>query len=130
LEHEPSQQFDNLLVDAFSSDAIPVHLLTKEAIALYFRHLKPTGVLAVHISNRYLDLWPVLKSAGDALGKETRALHDTPKEELLSSTTWVMLTGRKAFFQTPLFKEATLPEVPRGFRLWTDDFSNLYAILN
>ena len=60
LEREPPQNFDVLAVDAFSSDSIPVHLLTKEAMELYFRHLRPDGILAVHISNRYLDLQPVL----------------------------------------------------------------------
>src|SRR5207237_1648850 len=61
LEREPPQNFDVLAVDAFSSDSIPVHLLTSEAMDLYFHHLRPDGILAVHISNRYLDLHPVLK---------------------------------------------------------------------
>ena len=65
LEREQPENFDVLAVDAFSGDAIPVHLLTSEAMDLYFRHLRPDGILAVHISNRYLDLVPVL--AGEAL---------------------------------------------------------------
>ncbi len=63
LEAQPSQQFDLMAIDAFTSDAIPVHLLTREAFALYFRHLKPAGILAVHVSNRYLDLVPVVARA-------------------------------------------------------------------
>jgi hypothetical protein len=62
LEHESPQQFDLLALDAFSSDAIPVHLLTREAFELYLNHVNPNGVIAVHISNRYLDLQPVLQN--------------------------------------------------------------------
>src|SRR5258706_16000426 len=69
LEREPPQAFDVLAVDAFSGDAIPVHLLTREAFELYFRHLRPGGVLAVHISNNYLDLQPVVVSAATELRK-------------------------------------------------------------
>ena len=60
MEAEPPQAYDVLALDAFSSDAIPVHLLTEEAVEIYLRHLKPDGVLAVHVSNRYLDLEPVV----------------------------------------------------------------------
>src|SRR5207248_4401523 len=67
LERERPQNFDVLALDAFSSDAIPVHLLTVEAFKTYLRHLKPGGVLAVHISNRYLDLVPVVQQAGRRL---------------------------------------------------------------
>ena len=63
MERMDSLQLDLLAVDAFSSDAIPVHLLTREALAVYFRHLKPDGILALHISNRYLDLEPVCAKA-------------------------------------------------------------------
>ncbi len=69
LAREPSQQFDILVIDAFSGDAIPVHLLTREAFRIYWRHLKPDGVLAVHISNRYLNLAPVVMLAAKESGK-------------------------------------------------------------
>src|SRR5262249_51887740 len=72
LEREAPENFDVLAVDAFSSDAIPVHLLTREAFELYFRHLKSSGVLAVHVSNKHLDLPPVVKLAAVAVGKEAR----------------------------------------------------------
>lgn len=133
LEHEPVQSYDVLLVDAFSSDAIPVHLLTKEALALYFRHLKPNGVLAVHISNRYLDLAPVVKMGADALGKEAVSIIDTPTstELMQSATNWVLLSNDKATFQHTLFNTVAKPiEIRRSLRLWTDDYSNLYQILN
>ena len=70
LEAQPSQQFDLMAIDAFTSDAIPVHLLTREAFALYFRHLKPSGILAVHVSNRYLDLVPVVSRNATRLGQD------------------------------------------------------------
>ena len=72
LEMEPDQQFDILVVDAFSGDSVPIHLLTREAFTQYFRHLKPDGVLAVHITNRFLDLQPVVKTAADYFGKDIR----------------------------------------------------------
>jgi predicted membrane-bound spermidine synthase len=66
MENEPPQNFDVLIMDAFSSDAVPVHLLTKEAFEIYQRHLKPDGTILVNISNRYLDLRPVVENAADA----------------------------------------------------------------
>ena len=76
LVNEGPQNFDLLVVDAFSSDVIPVHLLTREAIQLYFRHLKPAGVLALHISNLYLDLKPVAAGGARAVGREAWAVED------------------------------------------------------
>src|SRR5262249_8388778 len=70
LERQTPQQFHLLAIDAFSSDSIPVHLLTIEAFRLYFLHLRPGGILAVHISNRYLYLEPVVAAAAETLGKE------------------------------------------------------------
>src|SRR6185295_11666659 len=72
LTEEPPQRFDVLIVDAFSGDAVPVHLLTKEAFAVYLRHLQPTGILAFHVSNSYLDLAPVVGQIASALGKSAR----------------------------------------------------------
>ena len=80
LEREAPENFDVLAVDAFSSDSIPVHLLTREAMQLYFHHLKPDGILAVHISNRYLDLEPVLEGEAKALGKTAREV-DTDDDD-------------------------------------------------
>src|SRR5207244_11884299 len=68
LEREPSQQFDVLAIDAFSSDAIPVHLITSEALGIYRRHMKPGGVIAFHVTNRYLDLVPVVQALAAAQG--------------------------------------------------------------
>src|SRR6185369_2294487 len=94
LANEGPQNYDILAVDAFSSDAIPVHLLTREAVELYFRHLKPAGILALHISNRYLDLEPVCEGSAQALGKLAMVVDDDGEEApYFSSSTWVLLTS-------------------------------------
>jgi len=130
LEREAPQNFDVLAVDAFSSDSIPVHLLTKEAMELYFRHLKPDGILAVHISNRYLDLQPVLQGEAAAVNKIAR-LVDTEDDETqdVFGATWVLITNpATGFSQEELSSSAPL-ESKKIVRLWTDDYSNLFKIL-
>jgi len=131
LEREPPQAFDVLAVDAFSSDSIPVHLLTAEAFALYFRHLKPGGILAVHISNRFLDLKPVVKAAAAALGKTARIVEDDSNDARGTyGTTWVLVADSpEAFAAAPLAGAVEPLESERTIRLWTDDYSDLYGIL-
>ena len=131
LERESPENFDVLAVDAFSSDSIPVHLLTREAFLLYFHHLKESGVVAVHVSNKYLNLEPVVKTAAEALGKEARVV-DTQDEDFndIFGATWVLVTAHRAFFDLPLVKSAAAPvDAQKGLRLWTDDYSNLFQIL-
>ena len=131
LEREPAQGFDLLAVDAFSSDSIPVHLLTAEAFEVYFRHLKAGGILAVHISNRYLDLKPVLKEAAARFGKSARIVEDdSDTDRGTYGTTWVLFADSpQAFAQAPLEGAAEPLEADRSIRLWTDDYSDLYGIL-
>ena len=130
LEREGPENFDVLAVDAFSSDSIPVHLLTKEAMQLYFRHLKPDGILAVHISNRYLDLEPVVGTESQALGKLARTV-DTGEDEQADvfSATWVLVTSPAAGFGDLVVNASKQIEMARRTRLWTDDYSNLFQIL-
>jgi SAM-dependent methyltransferase len=130
LEREPPENFDVLAVDAFSSDAIPVHLLTKEAMLLYFRHLRPDGVLAVHISNRYLDLQPVVEGEAKATGKLARTL-DTDEDESVDvfSATWVLVFAPDSGFNPEELRNSAEIESRRTVRLWTDDYSNLFRIL-
>lgn len=131
LESEPSQQFDVLAVDAFSGDAIPVHLLTKEAFAVYFRHLKPDGILAVHTSNTYLNLAPVVKLLAEDANYTTRfiASEEDPLM-MISSSDWVLVTRNQCFLSVP---ETSVGSenivVPPGLRLWTDNYNNLFEIL-
>jgi SAM-dependent methyltransferase len=131
LAAEPPQGFDVLAVDAFSGDSIPVHLLTQEALALYFRHLKPGGVVAFNVSNRYVHLAPVVAAVARSLGKPAGIVdsdEDTATD--LSPARWVLVTDRSDFFETQLLKgRATLPKNERTTRVWTDDYSNLLAAL-
>jgi hypothetical protein len=106
--------------------------LTKEALALYFRHLKPKGILALHVSNRYLNLVPVCARGAETFGKTALVVEDDGYEEpYLSSSTWVLVTAAPEWFRAPAFFGATTTTAtaPRGFRTWTDAFSNVYQIL-
>jgi hypothetical protein len=131
LESEPPQEFDVLVVDAFSGDAIPVHLLTREAFALYSRHLKPNGVLAVHISNTYVDLAPVVKLLAEDANyayREITSGDDDPG--LISAADWVLVTRNQEFLNIPeTFAGSQNIEVPEKLRVWTDDDNNLFQVL-
>lgn len=131
MERQTSQQFDVLAVDAFSSDSIPVHLLTREAIALYFRHLKPGGILAVHVSNRYLNLVPVVARNARDLGKTAMDVDDeNESEDFFSTSDWVLVSADRQIFGDEVFKtSATVAKIKPGLRPWTDDYSNLFQIL-
>jgi spermidine synthase len=130
MEREAPENFDVLAVDAFSSDAIPVHLLTKEAMLLYFHHLQPDGVLAVHISNRYLDLQPVVEGEAKATGKIARVV-DTDDDETVDvfSATWVLVFAPNSGFAPEELTNSAQIESKKVVRLWTDDYSNLFRIL-
>jgi hypothetical protein len=130
LEREPSQQFDVLAVDAFSSDAIPVHLITREALAVYLKHIKPDGAVAFHVTNRYLQLAPVVKLLADEAGMQAVLITDDPDEAHLSRTDWVIVTKNTAFLSDPevVAKRAPIAPIP-GLTPWTDDFNNLFRIL-
>jgi hypothetical protein len=131
LERQEPQNYDILSVDAFSSDAIPIHLLTREALALYFRHLNPDGILALHISNRYLDLAPVCSAGAAYFHKEARTVADDGEAgSYLNSSTWVLVTSQTKWFDSPAFSGADISTTPLkpGFRPWTDDYSNLVQI--
>jgi len=131
LAAEPSQAYDILVVDAFSGDAIPVHLLTREAFQLYLRHLRPDGILAVHVSNQFLDLPPVVRQEADAAGLRSLLVSSAEDEEIgVYSSDWVLVTRNNDFL--------TLQEVARsgkqinplpGLRLWTDDYNSLLPLL-
>jgi spermidine synthase len=117
LEREPPQQFDLLILDAFSSDAIPVHLLTKEAFTIYRKHVKDTGVFAIHISNRHLDLHPVVAGLAKEFGLKVFFI-SRPREGVEFPSTWAIMG------------KSNSPLPPRGDEiLWTDDRANLLSIL-
>jgi hypothetical protein len=128
LGHGGPQGFDVLAVDAFSSDSIPVHLLTREAVALYLAHLAPDGVLAIHVSNRYLDLVPIVWRIGRELELATAVIEvdgDSPGWHSI----WVLLTRDAATLQKPAIAQAASREIPPPAPLWRDDYSNLFQAL-
>ena len=131
LEREAPQQFNVLAVDAFSSDSIPVHLLTVEAFRAYMRHLKPGGLLAIHVSNRYLDLLPVVAKAATALSLEVRQVYAADNYEIgVFSSDWLLLARAPGAFNEAELKANVKPlEAQADIRLWTDDFSDLHGIL-
>jgi hypothetical protein len=135
LSESGRQNYDILAVDAFSSDAIPVHLLTREAFRLYSEHLKPDGVLAVHISNRFLDLKPVVAQDMADIGRYGRMVdNDGGEKPYYSASRWAILSSKEKFFDSKFFEDDSnttiQPLLPKpGFQGWTDDFSNIITII-
>jgi hypothetical protein len=132
LEREPPQQFDLLALDAFSGDSIPTHLLTLEAIKVDLDHLKTDGLLAVHITNHYLDLSPVLAAAAQQYGKVALRYELDPDDgdDYCRHSVWVLLMSpeRAAKLPAALAQASALQQRP-GFKAWTDSFSNLLSVL-
>jgi hypothetical protein len=127
-----AQGFDVLVVDAFSGDAIPMHLMTREALALYRRHLKPTGVIAFHISNRHLELAPVVKRLADDAGMQAVRIRFEPERgnpTLEHTSDYVLLTQDARFLADPVVRERGEAIDAAGAALWTDDHSDLLGVL-
>ncbi|HEY6011519.1 MAG TPA: fused MFS/spermidine synthase, partial [Nitrospirota bacterium] len=128
LEREPQQHYDLLAIDAFSGDAVPVHLLTRQALELYFRHLKPSGILALHITNTHLDLAPVVDTLSRTLGTYAiKIVNEKNDGHKIYRATWALLSSRPL---APAIRAAgeelgSRPEL----RVWTDDYNNLFQIL-
>ncbi len=132
MEAEPPEHYDVIAVDAFSGDAIPVHLLTAEAIQLYLRHLAPGGIIAVHISNQFLNLAPVVQEQADHAGLKAVIVSTEDDDNTGAySSDWVLVTANEKFLALPEIKAAGAEIDPQpGLRLWTDDYSSLVPILN
>ncbi len=130
LESEAPQGFDVLAIDAFSSDAIPVHLITREAVLVYLRHMKPDGVIAFHVTNRYLDLVPVVEGIANELGLHALWIDDDGSGTLASSSSWVLVARDPNRLNDPRLVEASSTiQARRDWRVWTDDFNNLVQVL-
>ena len=123
-----SQQFDILAVDAFSGDAIPVHLLTREAVELYWRHLRPGGALVTHISNTHLDLQPVLRGVARALGKPAVLIANDDDALGTLDAEWVLMTENRELLDAVEPFVTRWSERSRSDRLWTDDHSTLLGL--
>jgi hypothetical protein len=129
MENQSPQEYDVLVLDAFSSDAIPIHLLTREALVVYFRHLKPDGILAVHISNVHLDLTPVLAGHAEHFGLEMVVVDSQGNDALgLCSPKWALLSKQAETLRIPELEEFKPPSVERKLH-WTDQRSSLIQIL-
>jgi SAM-dependent methyltransferase len=132
LEREPPQDFDVLAVDAFSSDAIPVHLITREALAAYLRHMKPGGIVAFHVSNRFLELAPVVARLAREHGAQAVLVEDDAADDDSRSTSdWVLVSrDPEALAHEEIVARGAKPAEDRPeWRTWTDDYSNLVQIL-
>jgi len=132
LERQEPQEFDALVLDAFTGDAIPIHLLTREAFELYLRHLKqPGGVLAVHMSNLHLDLAPVLRGAMDRFDFDATGV-DAPADGSPAGqrSIWVLLSREPGYLASKSLGKALVRAGPDSAALeWTDDYSNVLDIL-
>jgi spermidine synthase len=134
LQREAPAQFDVLILDAFSSDAIPVHLLTREAFETYFRVLKPDGVIAVHISNRHLDLLPVTIAVAKQFHTFIRAINwdELNRPWWFSGSRWVILSRNQSFMLSqPMAEHASIMPDKAAAKavLWTDDYASVLPLV-
>jgi SAM-dependent methyltransferase/MFS family permease len=130
LEREAPQGFDVLAIDAFSSDAIPVHLITREALAVYLKHMRPGGIIAFHVTNRYLNLAPVVQQLAAAAGLNAVLIADDGDVGLASRSDWVLLSdSADALARDPIKEAAKAVAAHPEWRLWTDDFNNVVQVL-
>ena len=126
------QGFDLLALDAFNSDAIPVHLITEQAFAVYLRHLQPDGILAVHISNKYFDLEPVVDRLAGRFGLASVTVEDDAGEDQwwIYDSDWMLLSRNPRVLQVPGIAQAAVPSVGGADApLWTDDYTSLFQVL-
>jgi hypothetical protein len=136
LEREPDQHYDLLAIDAFSGDSIPMHLVTREAMATYVRHLKPDGVIVFQATNRFVDIAPVVERLAAEFGMTAVMVSDAPEgtegaDYWASNTDQIIVTKNARLLQAEPIRSVAQPLKPRpGFRIWTDDFYNLLQILN
>lgn len=130
MEREEPEGYDVIAIDAFSSDSIPVHLLTREAMKAYLKHLKPEGVIAFHVTNRFLRLAPVVKMIADEQNLQTALVVDEADESDLAKTDWVLVTrNAKLLARKEIAAARTQIDTIPGLAVWTDDYNNLFRIL-
>jgi hypothetical protein len=131
LATEAPQRFNVIAVDAFSGDAIPVHLLTREALALYRRHLQPDGIIAFHVSNQYIDLEPVVAAIASDAGLEAVSVHSHGDQQNgLYYADWILVTANQGFLRQPEIVNNGFPTALRNdVRLWTDNYSSVFPLL-
>ena len=129
MERDPPQDFDLISVDAFSSDAIPIHLLTREALRAYRRHLAPGGVIVYNVTNRFVNLPPQLKLVAEAEGMKVLLMNDDPTDDRYSGTSYLLVTDNPKFLADKRFADADDVEPIQGLQTWTDGFNNLFKVV-
>lgn len=130
MEREAPQNFDVLAVDAFSGGSVPVHLLTFEAMGIYLRHMQPEGIIAFHVTNRFLNIPPVVEAVAQAYGLHVAHIRDENDNPLLRNTDWVLVARDPAVLTRAEIRQRAKPILPiAGLKPWTDDFNNLFALL-
>jgi SAM-dependent methyltransferase len=135
LEREPVQNYDLLAIDAFSGDSIPMHLITREAMAAYMRHLKPDGVIVFQATNRFVDISPVVERLAAEFGLTAVLVSDSAESDegadyWISGTDQIIVTRNARVLAAEPIRSVAQPLTPRpDFRIWTDDYYNLLRIL-
>ncbi|HQU36523.1 MAG TPA: fused MFS/spermidine synthase, partial [Anaerolineales bacterium] len=131
LAEREAQNFDVLVLDTFSSDSIPVHLVTKEAFALYLEHLAPDGIIAAHITNLHLDLQPVFWQLANYYGLSMVRINYDGDSNGGYASHWILLARDPVLLASPAIQDHTvdLSGYSTDIQLWTDDYSNLFQIL-
>ena len=135
LEREAPQNYDVLAIDAFSGDSIPMHLITREAMAVYLRHLKPDGVIVFQATNRFVDIAPVVERLAASDGMTAVLVSDVADSDegadyWVSDTDQIIVTRNEQLLAAETIHSVAQPLPPRpDFRVWTDDFYNLLRIL-
>ena len=129
MERDPPQRFDLISVDAFSSGSIPIHLLTREALQAYRRHLAPGGVIVYNVTNRFVNLAPQLKLVAQAEGMKILLVSDDPTEDKYSGTSYVLVTDNPVLLADKRFADADSIEPIKGLETWTDGFNNLFKVV-
>ena len=130
MEREPSQRFDILILDAFSGDSIPTHLLTKEAFDVYHRHLTSSGIIAIHISNQHIDLQPVVQRLAQHSGVGWVRIENKTSPPQTRASQWVLVTDNDDFLgQAEIRERSSAVAANPNFPLWTDQHSNIVQLL-
>jgi SAM-dependent methyltransferase len=129
MERDPPQKFDLISVDAFSSGSIPIHLLTREALQVYRRHLAPGGVIVYNVTNRFVNLAPQLKLVAEAEGMKILLVEDSPEDSKYSGTSYVLVTENEQLVADKRFAGAIDIEPIKGLETWTDSYNNLFKVV-
>ncbi len=129
MERDAPQNFDLISVDAFSSGSIPIHLLTREALQAYRRHLAPGGVIVYNVTNRFVNLAPQLQLVAEAEGLKIMLIDNYASEDKYSGTSYVLVTDNAALLADKRFADAETIEPIKGLEPWTDSFNNLFKVV-